>query len=382
MLNKNIAIVLNTAWNVYNFRLGLIRKLRDEGYNVIVIAPYDDFVIKIKNERFKFIPLKNLSRKGTNPINDLKLIIELYNIYRLEKIDVTLQYTIKPVIYGTLAAKLANVKSLNTLTGLGFSFLSDGLINYLVKRLYKFSLNSADIVWFQNEDDKALFVDTKLVNPNKVDIVNGSGIDTGYFCPSIAYIGNTPLIFLFIGRLLFDKGIQEYVDAARIIKAKGMDAEFHIVGALDIDNPSAIDKTSLDKWINEGVVCYCGETTDVRSFIQKSDVIVLPSYREGLPRVMLEGMSMGKPLITTDVPGCRATVKDNHNGFLAEVKNAKSLANAIEKMLLLTSKEREQMGKIGREMALAKFDERIIIKKYVSELSKFLSFGHHWEIVK
>jgi glycosyltransferase involved in cell wall biosynthesis len=369
---KKVAITLNTAWNIYNFRLGLMKKLRDKGYEVIAIAPEDDFVTKIEEEGFKFIPIKNLSRKGTNPINDFKLALELHRIYKREKVDLVLQYTIKPVIYGILAAKFANVKSINTLTGLGYSFLSSGLVNHFVKRLYKLSLQYATKVWFQNKDDKELFVREKLVKSGNIDIINGSGINTTYFRPSDIFKENSPLIFLFIGRLLFDKGIQEFVKAARIVKEQGIKAEFHVVGALDTDNPSAIDKSTLDSWIKEKAIYYHGTTNDVRAFIQKSDIIVLPSYREGLPRVMLEGMSMGKPLITTDVPGCRETVVNNYNGFLVEVKNETALANVFKEMLTLGSSVREKMGIAGRKMALEIFDEKIITQKYINAVNEEL----------
>lgn len=367
---KKVAVVLNTTWNIYNFRLGLMKTLRKHGYEVIAVAPTDDFVKNIEEEGFKFISLKNLSRKGTNPINDLKLARELHLIYKKEKIDLTLQYTIKPVIYGTLAARFAKVKSINTLTGLGYAFLSNGIVNRLVKKLYKFSLQYATRVWFQNPDDKALFIKQKLINKEKVDVVNGSGIDTNLFTPQKNYQENKPLSFLFIGRLLYDKGIVEYVKAAQIVRRAGFDVEFNIVGAVDNDNPSGIDRITLDRWISENIIQYHGTTNDVRSSIEKSDIIVLPSYREGLPKVMLEGMSMAKPLIATDVPGCRATIVNNHNGYLVEAKSISSLVNAIEKMIKLKPIEREKMGALGREMALNIFDEKIIVQKYLDAINE------------
>ncbi len=373
MLNKNIAIILNTAWNVYNFRLGLIKELINGSAEIYIIAPKDDFVGKIISEvDCTFIPLNKLSRDGTNPINDYRLILELRKIFTENKIDLVLSYTIKPVIYGTIAARTLNIPVINTVTGLGYSFLSSGLVNKLVKSLYKFSLQYANVNLFQNIDDKELFIREKLVSEHKADIVNGSGINTTYFFPVEKKRTNDNVTIVFIGRLLYDKGIRELIEAATIVVEKDKRIYFEIIGGLDKNNPSGITKEELERLVRNNRISYRGKVKDTRRYIANSDMVVLPSYREGLPRVMLEAMSMARPIITTDVPGCRETVINEYNGLLVKAKDAENLANAILKLSNLSEEERKAMGKNGRKMTLEKFDEKIIIQKYLEVIDRVL----------
>lgn len=365
-----IAVVVNAAWNIYNYRLGLIEALIAKGHQVWAVAPNDDFVPKIEAVGCRFIPLQRLSRKGTNPLQDLRLTYELYKIYKDNKIDVALQYTIKPNIYGSFACKFAKIKSICTITGLGYSFLSDGLVNKVVKRLYKKAFKRASLVAFQNNDDLQLFEQLKLVEPHKSTLIKGSGIKTNFFKPLPKTQETAGLVFLFVGRLLYDKGIVEYLEAAKTIKANNPKTEFWIVGALDNENPSAISPDMVNTYHQEGIINYIGQSSDVRSIMQNSDVVVLPSYREGLPRVMLEGLSMAKPLITTDTAGCRETVQDGENGYLVPVKDKDALAQALQKMLNLSVEDRKLMGDKGRALALKEFDEQAIIQRYFDELDK------------
>lgn len=365
-----IAVVLNAAWNIYNYRLGLIEALIAKGHFVYAIAPSDDFVPKIEAVGCSFIPLQQLSRKGTNPIQDLRLTYELYKIYKSHKIDVALQYTIKPNIYGSFACKFAKVKAICTITGLGYSFLSDGLVNKVVKRLYKKAFRRAALVAFQNNDDLQLFENLGLVEAQKSILIKGSGIKTDYFRPLPKTKESEGLVFLFVGRLLYDKGIVEYLEAAKTIKAGNPKTEFWIVGALDNDNPSAISPDMVNDYHEKGIINYIGQSSDVRSIMQNSDVVVLPSYREGLPRVMLEGLAMEKPLITTDTAGCRETVEDGENGYLVPIKDKEALTEAIQKMLDLSIEQRAEMGAKGRALALKEFDEKAIIQRYFEELDK------------
>ena len=369
-----IAIVLNTSWNIYNFRVGLIKRLKKEGFEVIAIAPYDTFSKELQNMGIDYVPLKNLSRKGTNPIRDLLLIVELWDLYRKHQVNFVLQYTIKPVIFGTLAARLAGVKSINTITGLGHAFLSNGLINKLAIRLYRFSFRFSDLVLFHNQDDLQLFVQKGIVANHKAGVIDGSGIDLTHF-NSTASLEATmnkeeAISFLFIGRLLKDKGIFEFVYAAEKVLQNYPDTKFQIVGGLDDDNPARITKRELDSLLNKANINYQSNVKDIRPYIQRSDIIVLPSYREGVPRVMLEGMAMGKPLITTDVPGCRETVRDGINGYLVPVKDVNALALAMEKMISIGPKARQQMGIAGVDLAKSRFDAQIIFQSYVNIIER------------
>lgn len=365
-----IAVVLNTAWNIKNFRLGLIRALQEEGHRVIAIAPTDEYAEFIEEAGCQFYDLPNLKRKGMNPLHDLRLMYNLFTIYHQYKVDVALHYTIKPVIFGTIAAWFSPTKSINTLTGLGYAFLSKKWIRWVVINLYRSTLWSSYRVFFQNKDDHQLFEENGLIQAKKSLVVPGSGINTKHFRPQKLTTSRQFVRFLFIGRLLYDKGLREFVEAARRVRLTYPDAQFHLVGELDTGNRAAISIEELSKWQSEKLITYHGKVDDVRSFIEASDVLVLPSYREGLPRVMLEAMAMGKPIIGSDVPGCRAAIVHNENGYLVAVKDAKALADAMQQMITIGEVERQAMGQVGRQMALNRFDERKVVAQYVEVIDE------------
>ncbi|CAA6805696.1 MAG: Lipid carrier : UDP-N-acetylgalactosaminyltransferase (EC / Alpha-1,3-N-acetylgalactosamine transferase PglA (EC; Putative glycosyltransferase [uncultured Aureispira sp.] len=364
-----IGIVLNTAWNIYNFRLGLVNAFLAAGHQVYAIAPVDDFVSEIEATGCTFIPVHHLSRKGMNPIQDLRFGYELYKIYQSKDLDVVLHYTIKPNIYGCLAAGRAKVKSISTVTGLGYSFLKEGLVNKIANRLYQMAFKSGTRIAFQNRDDKKLFEDLSLCPASKTTLIKGSGINTTHFKPMPKKKTYEKLIYLFVGRLLYDKGVTELFEAAQQFKKQCPETEIWVVGAIDDGNPSAVAKAEVEAQEANGTIRYWGVSKDVRSIMQEADVVVLPSYREGLPRVMLESLAMGKPIITTDTAGCRETIRDTKNGFIVPVKDAAALANAMFRMYQLSDEARQEMGRFGREMALQEFDEQAIIKRYFEEIA-------------
>ncbi len=370
---KKVAIVVNTAWNIVNFRLGLIEALMAQGHQVLAIAPPDNYLARIEETGCQFIPLKRLERKGTNPVRDLQLTHELYRVFQREKVDVALLYTIKPNIYGSFAAAFANVKTICTVTGLGYSFISNGLVSRIAKGLYKRAFRRATRIAFQNRDDRQLFIDLGLASAEKCILIKGSGIKTDFFKPMPKANAQDQFVFLFVGRMLFDKGVQELLEAAAKIKAKHSKVAFWMVGALDQDNPSCISKDLLKTYEDKGIIRYFGQSDKVREIMRDADVVVLPSYREGLPRVMLEALSMAKPVITTEAAGCRETVQDGENGYMVPIKDAEALAEAMEKMLQHSPKELQQMGNVGRAMALAQFDEQIIVQQYLKEIEQMFA---------
>ncbi len=360
-----VAIVVNTSWNIYNFRGGLVRAMVQQGARVIAIAPPDEYSDRLESEfGATYVPVNRLSRKGTNPAQDAALLLELARIYRKSRVDVVLHYTIKPVIYGSLAAKLVGVKNISTLTGLGYVFITPGLVNRVVKQLYRRALRSAHWTYFQNADDRRLFLDSGLVPSDRSGVIPGSGIDTDKFAPDGAAEA-APLSFLFIGRLLYDKGVMEFHEAARSIRRRHPEVTFHIVGGLDDGNPSGVPSSMVKLWEESGDIVYHGQVSDTRPYIARATAVVLPSYREGLPRVMLEGMAMGKPLVASDVPGCRDTIDDGVNGYLIAVQDAESLAAGIEKIIRSSPEARAQMGKAGRQMAVTRFAEPVIVDHYL-----------------
>jgi len=307
-----------------------------------------------------------------NPCRDVFSLIQLWQLMRSLKPDVVLAYTVKPVIYGMLAARLASVpKRFALITGLGYAFQggdatsgSRRWVRLLVQKMYALALRGTNKTFFQNPDDKKLFFERALLSRRaKSVVVNGSGVDLKIFEPSTPPM---PISFLLIARLLGDKGVREYVEAARLIKDSHPEVIFNLAGWID-DNPNSISSYELDSWIKEGLVTYWGRLSDVRPAIAASSVYVLPSYREGTPRTVLEAMAMGRAIVTTDAPGCRETVIDGVNGYLVEVKSAESLAYAMMRFVAEPSKA-YAMGQASRKLAEEKFDVHAVNNKMLTEM--------------
>lgn len=368
---ETIAIVINTSWNIYNFRLGLLRALQSEGYNIVVIAPSDKYTEKLKTYGFDFHHIA-INSKGTHPIEDMKLTYTFYKLYKKINPDVILHYTIKPNVYGTIAASFLKIPTINNIAGLGTLFVKYNIITSIAKRLYKFSQSQASHIFFQNSDDLQMFIEQGLVKQYKCDVLPGSGIDTTKYLPREKE-KTDKVVFLLIARMLWEKGVGEYVEAARKIKEHYPHCEFQLLGFLDVENRSAISKEQMETWEKEGAVNYLGATDDVPRFIAKANCVVLPSfYREGTPRTLLESASMAKPIITTDNVGCRDVVDDEINGYICEPKNTKSLQEKIEKFLSLNEKEIKKMGEKSREKMIAQYDESIVIEKYKEAIAGVL----------
>ncbi|MDX1477001.1 MAG: glycosyltransferase family 4 protein [Saprospiraceae bacterium] len=360
MPSKTIALVANTTWNIHNFRLNVIRRLLDEGHEVIVIAPVDEYIsYQEKFRSVRHIPIHRLRRDSINPVKDIQLLSELYRVYRQTRPDLIVHYTVKPNIYGGLAARLAGIPSIAVVTGLGYAFIHNGIVKNTTKYLYKLSSRFHRKIVFENSDDKQLFIEQRLITPAKGVSVMGCGVDTAYFNPEAGRNGSeTGTVFTFIGRLLYDKGIREFVEAAHMVKQSAPDAKFWVVGELDRDNPSSIRREDLVQWVKDQTVEYHGATHDVRPFLQKTHCLVLPSYREGMSRVIMEAMSMERPVITTDTAGCREAVDHQQNGFLIPVKDSQALARAMQEFLQLSAERRQAMGVAGREKAVRLFDDK------------------------
>ena len=362
-MSKRIAIVANSTWNIFNFRLNFIQKLLEEKWKVIVVAPLDEYITyKEKFPEVHHIPLHNLNRDGNSPLKDLKLIFELRTIYKKLKPDLVVHYTHKPNIFGGIAARLSGRESVAVVTGLGYPFLHSGLTQTVTKNLYKLTSAWHSKVIFENADDRQLFEEERLIDKKQGAVVDGCGVDTQHYLPHPNGQVKDKTIFTFMGRLLYDKGIVEFVNAARLVKQRQPDTEFWVVGELDEDNPSMVNKKDLLEWIEQGDIIYHGFLKDVKPVIAKSDCIVLPSYREGLPRIILEGMAMGKPIITTDTAGCRQTIEEGQNGYLVQVGDAEGLSKAMETFLALPYPHRCEMGKKGRALAEDRFNAKKIAK--------------------
>ncbi len=363
-----VAIVLNTSWNIYNFRMNFIRELIRQGHEVHTIAPVDDYSQLLVKEGCTHHRVKMDSR-GANPIKDSALIIELFMIYRKLRPDVVLHYTIKPNVYGTLAAAILKIPVINNVCGLGTVFLKKNLVSAFAMFLYRISFRFAGKVFFQNPDDRKLFIDKRILSEKAADLVPGSGIDLARFQP-MEFKRNEKFTFLLISRLITDKGILEYIEAVRKLKAEGLDAKFQILGAKDPEHKRGIKLDVINEWIQSETVEYLGTTNDVRAHIQKADCIVLPSYREGTPRTLLEAASSSKPIITTNVPGCNHVVVDNFNGLLCKIKDANDLASKMREMSGYDDAILKVFGKNGRTKMEAEYDESLVINKYLHALKQ------------
>ena len=384
-----ILLVSRCAWTLFNFREGLMRRLKAGGYAVIGAgAAGDGFEPKVEALGVPFHALP-VDKRALNPAADLKLFWTLYRWYRREKPDVVHHFTIKPVIYGSLAARLAGVpRIVNTITGLGFVFTSEasGWLRWLVELQYRAALACAHRTFFLNTDDMNLFLERRLVAPEKADLLPES-VDTTVFAPiaptvnstsdGAARNGNTEqatkadptavasVSFLMAARLLQNKGVYEFAEAARLVKQTFPQARFQLLGGRDERSPIVVPEADLAAWRREGIVDWLGEVSDVRPYIAQADVVVLPSYyREGMPRTLLEGAAMGKALITTDNVGCRDVVRDGFNGLLVPVRDAPALAGAMRR-LIEDPDLRARLGAAGRERAVREFDEAVIVAKVV-----------------
>jgi len=372
MRSRRIALAVNTSWNVYNFRRGLLDALKAEGYDIVVIAPRDAYSKRLERSGYRYLPI-TMDNKGTNPLEELKLIRRFYRTYREAAPDLVLQYTIKPNIYGSIAAGILGIPTICNISGLGTVFLDDRISSKIARFLYRIALRFPKRVFFQNRDDRDLFVRKKLVHIRKTDLIPGSGIDTVRFAPRPPRAPDGRVRFLLIARLVRDKGLIEYIEAAHVLRQRyGKRVECALLGAFYPGNPTAVRPEEIAAWEEEGRIRYLGESDDVASVMAAYDCVVLPSYREGLSRVLLEAAAMAKPIVTTDVPGCRDVVVEGENGFLCRPGDAGALAEAMEKIVQMSERQRREMGRAGRQKVVDEFEEGIVIDRYRAAVREIL----------
>jgi glycosyltransferase involved in cell wall biosynthesis len=372
MKPPTLVISINASWNIVNFRSGLIRGLQRAGYRVVALAPRDAWSERLGELGVEFHPIA-MDRKGLSPAKDLGLLRRYRRTLRRLRPDAFLGYTAKPNVWGSLAAQSLGIPVINNVSGLGTAFIRGGWLGRLVAALYRLAFRRSATVFFQNEEDRDLFVARRIVAAGKAKLLPGSGIDTARFRPTPPAGGeDRPFVFLLIARLLRDKGVGEYVEAARRVRREAPDTRFRLLGFLDADNRSAFSRTELEAWVDDGLIDYLGASDDVRPAIADSDCVVLPSYREGLPRTLLEAAAMGKPLIATDVPGCRQVVRHGVNGLLCGVRDAESLAAAMLEMLRAPAERRAGWGKAARAIVEAEYDERIVVESYLAAVREAL----------
>lgn len=372
-MKKKIAFVHNAMWEMYNFRGELLQELKAKGYEITVICPPDEknahYFTDVLGIRLLTVPM---SRKGTNMKEDLQLVKNLFKVYKKEKFDLVFHYTIKPNIYGTLAAKLAGIKSIAITTGLGYVFLHNNITSLIAKFMYKFSLAFANEVWFLNDDDMNIFLEKDLITERQAFKLPSEGINTKRFVPKPKERKDDKTVFLMIARVLYDKGFNEYLEAAKLIKAQRNDVEFQLLGAIDSGNPSGVPQSVVEEAVKDGFINYLGTTSDVLPIIREADCMVLPSYREGISRVLMEAASMEKPIIATNVTGCREVINDGETGFLCKLKSSMDLAHKMANIINMPESARVEMGKKGRIKVIEEMDLEKIIDIYDYKIATVL----------
>lgn len=374
-----VLLVAHWDWVLWNFRLPLARALKDRGHEVILVFPFGEYAERLRATGFRCVHW-SVKRESLNPLREIAAIVHLAHIYRREKPDLVTHFTVKPNLYGSIAAAFCrNLKVINTFTGLGFLFSdhpkAKGLRPFVlpVLRLAARVKDSWTVV--QNNQDAEILVRMKVAALNRLQVIVSSGVDTQQFSPNgeVRADGNslTPVV-LMAARLLWDKGVKEFVEAARLLREKGVVAEFWLVGKPDDGNPMCVSEDWLRERQTEGLIKWLGHRDDMPQLLHQADIAVLPSYHEGVPRFLLEAAACGLPLVATDIEGCRTIVRHGENGFLVPIRDPKALADAIEQ-LVVDRKLRARMGQASREIAVREFDQRKILEEWLRLYERVLT---------
>lgn len=364
---KTLLFSGNTAWGMFNFRGCLLKHFVDAGYNVVVASPYDlVYTPQLQQIGCKTINIV-IEAKGANPLAEIRLYRMYCRLIKQVKPDFCFFYTIKPNIYGSMAANRLKVNYVPITTGLGYTFMETNFVAKMAHQLYRYAFRNAPEVWFLNNDDREEFLKSRLIKPEQAYVLKGGeGMDLtrfdGYY--DAPRHKTNKVRFLLVARMLYDKGVREFVEAAKILRQKYPEAQFRLLGAMGVANPAAISEEQMEEWLNEGNVKYLGVTSDVVPFLMEADCVVLPSYREGISFTLLEGAAMSLPLVTTNTVGCRDVVTDGVNGFLCQSRDVRSLANAMERVIKMTPAERKVMGQAGRQKIEQEFNVKEVINQY------------------
>jgi glycosyltransferase involved in cell wall biosynthesis len=347
-----IVLFANTDWYLYNFRLSLAKELRAQGHEVILVSAPGPFEPLLQQSGFRWVSFP-LSRQGINPFYELRTLWSLIRLYHQLAPDIVHHFTIKPVLYGSIAAHVLRIAGIiNSITGLGHLFIDPEPITRLLRRiaswLYRLYLRGTEVI-FENPEDRRIFIEWKFIKPEQAHLILGTGVDVERFRPTVKE--NNPPIVLFSSRILVTKGILEYVEAVRLLKKKGIQARFALAGNTDAGNPASIPDEQIEAWKQSNLVEWWGWQDDMPAALARTDIFCLPSYREGVPNALLEATACGLPIVTTDTPGCRDVVTHGVNGLLVPVKNAQAIADALE-LLIHDPDLRQSMGRAGREIAV------------------------------
>ena len=363
---KKALLIANTSWYIYNFRSNIIKQLQQEGFKVFVLAPKDEYSKHFKN--CEFINIK-IDRKGKNIFYDFLLCFEIYKKVSKIKPDFILSFTIKPNIYTSFVSKILKIPLIPSINGLGTVFINEGFFTLLVKFLYKLAFKNLNVVMFENKDDKNLFIQHKIIKKEQAKVVNGCGVDVDFF--NSTYKEEGILSFIFIARFLKDKGIIEYINACSMLSEE-IKAKFFLVGDIDEENKTSISSEELENFKKLEYLNFIPFSKDIKNILEDKNIVVLPSYREGLPKSLLEASAMSKPLIATNVQGCREIAR-KENAILCEAKNTQSLKKAMLEMYNLSKEKRLLMAEASRVLAVEEFSDTVVVKSYMQEIYAILS---------
>lgn len=369
---RKILFCDNVLWGLVNFRGSVIRHFVQQGDEVVLVAPQDDeSIMKVDiPEGVRYIPVR-LNRCSRNPFTDLIYCAHLYRIYRKEHPDYIFHYTIKPNVYGSIAARLAGINCTGMVAGLGYGLLGDGMLSRLLAVMYRYAFKYVSSIFVLNKFNYQYLLDHKFCTSAQLRLFKGGeGVDLSAY-PYVREESGSPVVFLMVGRVLYDKGYREYVQAAKIVKQQYPDVRCQLLGMLDETYPAHVDEEELKRDVEEGTIEYLASTNDVMQYLGRSGVVVvLPSYFEGLSRSLMEACAVGRPIIVTDIPGCRETVDEGKNGFLVKVKDSSSLAEGMLRYLSLSDAEKQAFSRHSRKKAEETFDVRQVIKEYEKDLAK------------
>ena len=367
-----ILFLVTEDWYFWSHRLPVARAAKKQGYEVVIATRVQDHGNRIRSEGFTLVPI-SLIRRSTNPLRELAVIYEITRVYRTHRPDIVHHVALKPVLYGSLAARLAGIKNVvNALTGLGYIFIAEGakadFLRGFVKKLFQacFAGRNTRVI-FQNNEDRLFFIEQGIVSSDKTVLIRGSGVNINHFSPSPEHDGEPKIILA--SRMLWDKGVGDLVEAAKILKSRKIPGKIVLAGRPDPENPAAIPEKTLAQWNREGIISWKGHVDNIADLLRKCHIAVLPSYREGVPKSLLEAAASGLPLVATDVPGCREVVKPDKNGFLVPPKDPESLAKAFT--ILLKNRElRKKFGLASRKIAENEFSEKLVIDETLTLYKK------------
>ncbi|CAK3667526.1 glycosyltransferase family 4 protein [Vibrio crassostreae] len=365
-----VVLSANTSWYLYNFRRTTIISLQKLGYTVCCVSPYDGYSERLVQEfSVEWVDI-NIDNKGKNPFKDFKLIFDFFKIYNKLKPLVVCHFTIKNNIYGTFPAFVLGAKVINNVTGLGTAFISGGLVSSFVKLLYRFTQPFAHKVFCQNQDDYDFLVAQKLVRSKKLELLPGSGVDINRFSPGVraGVSKKEKFVFLFVGRMIVDKGVTELLEAAELLSKSRNDFLIKLCGFTSVDNVSALSESYIKKWAKKDYIDWLGPSDHIEEIYSMADCVILPSYREGMPRTLLEAGAMGIPSITTNVPGCRHLINDGFNGFVCEVKDPADLMRAMIKMLNLDESEYSSICANARDFIVSHYCDSLVVNKTIKAI--------------